>query len=108
MLRAMSRLATIFVLVFVLAGTAHAFELPEGASGFAPKPLVTAKKQMVVAAHPLATEAGLAMLRQGGSAIDAGIATQMVLTLVEPQSSGIGGGAVILYWVSAAETRTSY
>ena len=57
-------------------------------AGFAPKPLVKAKHHMVVAAHPLAAEAGLAMLRKGGSAVDAGIATQMVLNLVEPQSSG--------------------
>src|SRR5680860_176681 len=63
---------------------------------------------MVIAAHPLAAEAGLAMLRQGGSAIDAGIAAQMVLNLVEPQSSGIGGGAFMLYWDAAAETLTSY
>jgi gamma-glutamyltranspeptidase/glutathione hydrolase len=48
------------------------------------------------------------MLRKGGSAIDAGIATQMVLNLVEPQSSGIGGGAFMLYWEAAAETLTSY
>ncbi len=82
----------------------HALELPEGASGFAPKPLVKAKKHMVVAAHPLAAEAGLAMLRKGGSAVDAGIATQMVLNLVEPQSSGIGGGAFMLYWDAAAQT----
>ena len=49
---------------------------------------------MVVAAHPLAAEVGLAILRKGGSAVDAGIATQMVLNLVEPQSSGMGGGAL--------------
>ncbi|MGA7455825.1 MAG: gamma-glutamyltransferase, partial [Methyloceanibacter sp.] len=60
---------------------AHAFEPPESESGFQPKPLVTAKRHMVVAAHPLAAEAGLAILRKGGSAVDAGIAAQMVLNL---------------------------
>ena len=94
--------------VLLLAATAHAFEMPEGASGLAPKPLVKAKEHMIVAAHPLAAEAGLAMLRKGGAAIDAGIAAQMVLTLVEPQSSGIGGGAFILYWDASTETLTSY
>lgn len=59
---------------------------------------------MVVAANPLAAEAGREMLRKGGTAIDAAIATQMVLNLVEPQSSGIGGGAFLLYW-SAGDAR---
>lgn len=59
---------------------------------------VHASRHMAAAANPLASEAGRAMLRAGGSAIDAAIAMQMVLTLVEPQSSGIGGGAFILYW----------
>jgi len=59
---------------------------------------VHASRHMVAAANPLASEAGRAMLRAGGSAIDAAIAMQMVLTLVEPQSSGIGGGGFILYW----------
>ena len=58
----------------------------------------TAKRHMVAAANPLAVEAGLDILRQGGSAVDAVIATQMVLTLVEPQSSGIGGGAFLLHY----------
>jgi len=53
---------------------------------------------MVAAANPLAVEAGLDVLRQGGSAVDAVIATQMILTLVEPQSSGIGGGAFLLHY----------
>ena len=51
----------------------------------------------VAAANPLATDAGYQVLKAGGSAIDAAIAVQMVLTLVEPQSSGIGGGAFILH-----------
>ena len=53
---------------------------------------------MAAAANPLAAEAGREMLRRGGSAIDAAIAMQAVLTLVEPQSSGIGGGALIVLW----------
>ncbi len=71
---------------------------PEFATSGAVKPLVIAQKHMVVAANPYASEAGRAMLREGGNAIDAAIATQLVLNLVEPQSSGIGGGAFLLYW----------
>jgi len=71
---------------------------PEPATGFTAKALAHAKRYMVAAGHPLAAEAGLAMLDRGGSAIDAMIATQLVLTLVEPQSSGLGGGAFLLYF----------
>jgi gamma-glutamyltranspeptidase/glutathione hydrolase len=72
---------------------------PESASGFRTD-LKTqhADKYMAAAANPLAAEAGREMLRRGGSAIDAAIAMQAVLTLVEPQSSGIGGGALIVLW----------
>ena len=59
---------------------------------------VHAARHMAAAANPLATAAGQQMLRKGGSAIDAAIAMQAVLTLVEPQSSGLGGGAFIMYW----------
>jgi len=57
-----------------------------------------ARRFAVAAANPLATEAGYRVLKAGGSAVDAAIAVQMVLTLVEPQSSGIGGGAFLLHW----------
>ncbi len=63
---------------------------------------------MVVAANPLAAQAGLDILRQGGSAVDAVIAVQMVLTLVEPQSSGIGGGGFLLYFDGNGQALTAY
>jgi gamma-glutamyltranspeptidase/glutathione hydrolase len=72
--------------------------LPEGASGIQRKAGVNASRHMVAAANPLAAEAGLRMLRAGGSAVDAMVAVQMMLTLVEPQSSGIGGGAFLMHW----------
>ncbi|MEO3473861.1 gamma-glutamyltransferase [Roseomonas sp. CAU 1739] len=56
-----------------------------------------ARRFMVAAGHPLAAAAGVEILRDGGSAVDAAVAVQMVLTLVEPQSSGIGGGALLLH-----------
>jgi gamma-glutamyltranspeptidase/glutathione hydrolase len=59
---------------------------------------VTAQDWMVTAAHPLAVEAGAEILRQGGSAADAMIAVQTVLGLVEPQSSGLGGGSFIVWY----------
>jgi len=72
---------------------------PESASGYRTDLRTRhAEKYMAAAANPLAAEAGREMLRRGGSAIDAAIAMQAVLTLVEPQSSGIGGGALIVLW----------
>jgi gamma-glutamyltranspeptidase/glutathione hydrolase len=71
---------------------------PQRATGYTEKPGWVAKKFMVAAANPLATEAGYEILKAGGSAIDAAIATQMVLTLVEPQASGIGGGAFLMHF----------
>jgi gamma-glutamyltranspeptidase/glutathione hydrolase len=57
---------------------------------------------MVAAANPLATDAGYQVLKAGGSALDAAVAVQMVLALVEPQSSGLGGGAFLLHWDGTA------
>jgi gamma-glutamyltranspeptidase/glutathione hydrolase len=69
---------------------------------------VTARSYIVAAAHPLAVEAGDAVLAAGGSALDAAIAVQTVLGLVEPQASGIGGGAFMLYWSAKEKTLRSY
>jgi gamma-glutamyltranspeptidase/glutathione hydrolase len=75
----------------------HAMQ-PEAASGNTSKPGWAYTRQAVAAANPLATDAGHQVLRAGGSALDAAIAVQMVLGLVEPQSSGIGGGAFLLHF----------
>ncbi|WP_082585769.1 gamma-glutamyltransferase family protein [Hydrogenophaga sp. Root209] len=80
-----------------LTGAAAPPAQSESASGFTAKPGWTFRRQAVAAANPLATEAGAQILRVGGSAVDAAIAVQMMLTLVEPQSSGIGGGAFLLH-----------
>ncbi|MDO8419944.1 MAG: gamma-glutamyltransferase, partial [Rubrivivax sp.] len=66
------------------AGPPARSPLPEGASGWTPKPGWSARRFMVAAASPLAADAGHAILRAGGSALDAAIAVQMVLALVEP------------------------
>jgi gamma-glutamyltranspeptidase/glutathione hydrolase len=71
--------------------------LPAEPTSFTAQKGWASREFSVASAHPLATQAGYDILKAGGSAIDAAVAIQMVLTLVEPQSSGIGGGAVILH-----------
>ena len=83
-------------------------ELPEAATGRTAAKSGTAKSYMVVAANPLAAKAGTDILAAGGSAADAAIAVQLVLNIVEPQSSGIGGGAFALYWDAKAGKVASY
>ncbi len=94
--RSMVPLAALALLAFAHHGPAGAAEP------------VAAKRHMVAAANPLAAEAGLAILRAGGSALDAAIAVQMVLNLVEPQSSGLGGGAFIVHYDAKNKTTTTY
>lgn len=80
---------------------------PEAATGRTAKTLGTAQRYMAAAANPLAAAAGREILRAGGSATDAAIAIQLVLNLVEPQSSGIGGGAFFVYWDEAGRQMTT-
>ncbi len=113
--RALGHGARLFAFSLIIAAGASAYaqapapRAPEGASTIAgPRVAVTADRQMVVAANPLAADAGRQILRQGGSAVDAAIAMQMVLTLVEPQSSGIGGGGFLLHYGAERKRVDAY
>ena len=81
---------------------------PEPSTGRGVREPVRARHFMAAAANPHAVRAAVAILRAGGSAVDAAIAAQMVLNVVEPQSSGIGGGAFLLHWERARKKLTSY
>lgn len=81
---------------------------PEQGYGFSTKQLTHAKEFMVASANPLATQAGHEILEKGGNAIDAMIAIQTTLSLVEPQSSGLGGGAFVVYWDNATKTLVTF
>jgi gamma-glutamyltranspeptidase/glutathione hydrolase len=85
------------------AGLTLAALLAAGAAHAAPRP-----RAMVAAANPLAVDAGVNVLRAGGSVVDAAVAIQMVLGLVEPQSSGLGGGAFMTYYDAKTHTVTAY
>jgi len=85
-------------LLFTSTLVAETQPQPEFSSGYIQREPVYASKMMVASANPYASKAGLEILEKGGNAIDALIAIQMVLNVVEPQSSGIGGGAFLLYY----------
>ena len=83
--------------------------VPEPQSGYKTgKKPVLARSYMAVTANPLATQAGCEVLRDGGTAADAAVAVQAVLGLVEPQSSGLGGGAFMLHYTAATGVVDSY
>jgi gamma-glutamyltranspeptidase/glutathione hydrolase len=81
---------------------------PEAASGWHQHAAATGRRHMVAAANPLAVAVGMEVLQAGGSAVDAAVAVQMVLGLVEPQSSGLGGGAFLLHWDAATGRMVAY
>ena len=104
-----SRLAALAAVLASLASPGHAQEAqPESTTALAERVSVTAEDFMVATAHPLATKAGYDVLAAGGSAADAAVAVQMMLGLVEPQSSGLGGGTFLLYWNAALGELTSF
>jgi len=95
--------------VVVGSGQAGDPSAPEPASGYVlGKTATYATKYMVVTANPLASKAGCDVLKNGGSAADAAVAVQAVLGLVEPQSSGLGGGAFMLYYDAKTKKVQAY
>jgi len=98
------RRATLVMMAALLStGPIAAADRPEGHS-FATRSVVHAKHGMVAAAHPLAVEIGLAVLKDGGSAVDAAIAVNAALAFMEPVSCGLGGDLFAMVWDPKAET----
>ena len=96
------------VVTLAFAAAAWAQPAPERASGWTDRKPVVARTFMIAAANPLAVDAGHAVLARGGSAVDAAIAAQLVLGLVEPQSSGLGGGGFMLVHDAATQKLVAY
>ena len=81
---------------------------PEEGFGRQESQLIVGRSIMVATAHPIASKVGFEILKKGGTAADAAIAIQLALNVVEPQSSGIGGGAFALYWNAREKKLESY
>jgi gamma-glutamyltranspeptidase/glutathione hydrolase len=98
----------VLLLALLLCGPAAALDpAPEAASGWTGRTAVTGERAMVVTANAAASEAAIAVLDAGGTAADALVSAQAVLNLVEPQSSGVGGGALLLYWDASTRRLTT-
>ena len=100
------RLVAILAVLLLQAACAWQPPVPPSQGSFSIA--TTPAKRAATTAHPLATRAALKILDEGGGPIDAAIAAQMVLGLVEPQSSGIGGGSLIMHWDQTQKKLTSY
>jgi len=95
-------------LLFALLALATAVQADTTQKNPVSRATVTTDNAMVSAANPLAVEAGVKVLQAGGTAADAAVTVQLMLNLVEPQSSGIGGGAFMLYWDAQTEELLTF
>ena len=100
--------AAVLACGLALASCASGAPVGSGAQAPAASAAPAARGPFVAAANPLAVEAGMRVLREGGSAVDAAVAVQAVLGLVEPQSSGLGGGAFMMFYDASTGEVTSY
>lgn len=100
--------AVFFLALDIVAAEAQRAPAPEAQTGWKARPLSHAQRHMVAAANGLAAEVGREMLRKGGSAVDAAVAVQLVLGLVEPQSSGLGGGAFLVHWDAKSNRMVTF
>jgi len=104
---ALSAVLALLATLFFPAASAQD-QAPEAATGIARKQGLSFRREGIAAANPLAVAAGYAMLRKGGTAVDAAVAAQLVLGLVEPQSSGLGGGTFMLAHDGKRRLLTTY